>query len=209
MKPLRYTLVADGSSDRTLIPILNWLFDRADIPYQPQFADALPPASDGLRQRVLMALKRYPCDLLLVHRDAENQKFEERITEVQRELSGVEQCYTPIVPVRMTEAWLLSSETAIRQAAGNPRGKMGLNLPAWREWEHKPDPKAILFEALECASGLQGRHLRRFDGYRARHRVAELTDDFSPLEKLPAFIHLRDSLNTFVSEWQKVSEGGG
>lgn len=198
MKVLRYTLVADGSSDRTLIPILNWLLDRADIDYQPQFAGLLPPVRDGLKRRVLVALRQYPCDLLFVHRDAENQKFAERMTEIQRELNGLEIPYTPIVPVRMTEAWLLSSETAIRKAAGNPNGKMELNLPAWREWEQKADPKQILFAALRVAGGRQ----RRFSEHAARHRVAEVTDDFTPLEKLPAFVHLRDSLESFVKEWR-------
>lgn len=202
MKVLRYTLVADGSSDRTLIPILNWLLDRTDIPYQPQFADSLPPVSDGLKQRVLVALRRYPCDLLFVHRDAENQEFAERMAEIHRELLGLDTPYTPIVPVRMTEAWLLSSEAAIRKAADNPNGKVALNLPTWREWEQKTNPKQILFDALRVASGLQGRHQRRFSEHAARHRVAEVTDDFSPLENLSAFAQLQGSLDKFVCEWQ-------
>lgn len=203
MKALRYTLVTDGSSDRTLIPILNWLLDRTGISYQDQFADRLPPVSEGLKKRVLVAIKHYPCDLLLVHRDSESQGFVERIAEIERELVGLEIHYTPIVPVRMTEAWLLSSEAAIRKAAGNPNGKMKLHLPPWREWEQKPDPKQILFDALRLASGLQGRHQRRFHEHAARHRVADLTNDFSPLERLSAFANLRDKIDSFVYEWQK------
>ena len=102
----------------------------------------------------------------------------------------------------MTEAWLLSSETAIRRAAGNPNGKMPLGLPTWREWDQKPNPKQILFDALRNASGLQGRHLSRFREHAARHRVAELTDDFSPLERLPAFAYLRDAVDSFVADWK-------
>ena len=202
MRTLRYTLLTDGSSDRVLIPILNWLLDRADIPYQDQFADRLPPANSGLKRRAATALRLYPCDLLFVHRDGEGQGFDERIGEIQRELAGVDNLYVPIVPVRMTEAWLLSSETAIRRAAGNPNGEMELGLPTWREWDQKPDPKRILFDTLRNASGLQGRHLRRFHEHAARHRVAELTSDFSPLERLPAFACLRDAINSFVADWK-------
>jgi len=203
MRPLRYTLLTDGSSDRVLIPILNWLIDRADIPYQDLFAAPMPPVGNVLKNRVEAALRLYPCDLLFVHRDAENQRFDERIGEIQRELAGVDNHYVPIVPVRMTEAWLLSSESAIRRAAGNPNGEMELGLPTWREWDHKSDPKKILFDALRNASGLQGRHLRRFHEHAARHRVAELTGDFSPLEQLSAFAHLRNNVDLFVADWKR------
>jgi hypothetical protein len=205
MRPLRYTLVADGSSDRVLIPLLNWLLDRADIRYQDQFADRLPSDGNTLKRRAAAALRLYPCDLLFVHRDGEGQGFDERVKEIQRELADANNLYVPIVPVRMTEAWLLSSETAIRRAAGNPNGKMPLGLPTWREWDQKPDPKQILFDALRNASGLQGRHLRRFHEHAVRHRVAELTGDFSPLEKLPAFAHLRDAVDSFVADWKSRS----
>lgn len=202
MRLLRYTLVADGSSDRALIPILNWLIDRADIPYQGEFASHLPAASNGLMQRVLTALRLYPCDLLFVHRDGESQGFQARMAEIQRQLAGLSNPYTSVVPVRMTEAWLLSSETAIRRAAGNPNGKMPLSLPTWQEWDQRPDPKQILFDALRCASGFQGRRLQGFREQAARRRVAELTGDFDQLERLPAFAHLRNDVDLFIARWK-------
>ena len=41
MQQLRYTLMADGSSDRALLPILTWLLRQScgQIPIQPEFAD--------------------------------------------------------------------------------------------------------------------------------------------------------------------------
>jgi hypothetical protein len=206
IKPLRYTLVADGSSDRVLIPILNWLFDQCDISYQPQFADRLPIASRELRQRVIVAIKLYPCDLLFVHRDAEAMPFKERVVEIENKLAGLENPFLSIVPVRMTEAWLLSSEAAIRSAAGNPKGTTPLGLPPWREWETKPDPKGLLFKALRAASELHGRRLRGFSEDRARHRVAELTEDYTLLAHLEAFAELREKLNGFVEEWRDSLE---
>ncbi len=206
MRLLRYTLVADGRSDRALIPILDWLLDQADIPYQGEFADHLPSLANGLRPRVLAARRLYPCDLVFVHRDGESQGFQARLAEIQRELAGLSGPYTPVVPVRMTEAWLLSSETAIRQAAGNPNGKMPLSLPAWQEWDQKPDPKQILFDALRCASGFQGRRLRKFREQAVRHRVAELTANFHALERLPAFAHLRDAVDTFLADWKSRTD---
>jgi len=54
----------------------------------------------------------------------------------------------PAVPVRMTEAWLLFDEAAIRRAAGCPNGSMPLELPSLKTSEDIPDPKTILHEAL-------------------------------------------------------------
>jgi hypothetical protein len=40
--------------------------------------------------------------------------------------------HIPVVPVRMTEAWLLADEFAIRSAPGNPNGTQSLDLPDLR-----------------------------------------------------------------------------
>lgn len=203
MKVLRYTLLADGSSDQTLIPILNWLFDRyhPNISYRSQFAQRFPSVSLALAHRAREAVKYYPCDVLFVHRDAERESYESRVAEIRRGIEGVFSNLVPVVPVRMTEAWLLSDEAAIRRAAGNTGGSMPLNLPSVREWDKKSDPKEILFAALRTASGHTGRKLRTFSPEKERHRVAEITEDFSPLERLPAFAALRDDIAQVVQNF--------
>ncbi len=193
---LRYTLLADGGSDRTLLPLLNWLLEQAhpDVHIQPQFASQVPSAGMSLVQRVQLAMRLYPCDVLFIHRDAEKETMAARIEEIRQQIEATGYTYIPVVPVRMTEAWLLSSEAAIRQAAGNPRGKVPLNLPAPKNWDNLPDPKAILFDALRNASELTGRRLKQFKPEEARHRVAEIPVDFSALLQLPAFATLKDHI---------------
>jgi hypothetical protein len=44
----------------------------------------------------------------------------------------------------MTEAWLLIDEKAIREAAGNPKGRQPLNLPKPSKTEELSDPKETL-----------------------------------------------------------------
>lgn len=197
---LRYTLLADGSSDRTLLPLLNWLLEQSchDIHIQPQFARQVPSTGMSLGHRVQLAMRLYPCDVLFIHRDAEKEAFSARVNEVRTQVETTGHTYIPVVPVRMTEAWLLSSEMAIRQAAGNPKSKISLNLPAPKTWDSLPDPKAVLFEALRNASELTGRRLRQFKPEEVRHRVAEISDDFSPLIKLPAFAALRNDIHRLV-----------
>ena len=72
MRALVFTLLSEGSSDRTLIPILLWtLRQHSESVFQPQWADLrrLPNPPRSLEQRLQAALALYPCDLLFVHRD--------------------------------------------------------------------------------------------------------------------------------------------
>ncbi len=100
----------------------------------------------------------------------------------------------------MTEAWLLFNEQALREAAGNPNGQMNLVLPTTKRLESLPDPKQILRELLEKASGLNRRRLKRFRWSQARQRLAELIDDYSPLEQLLAFRSLKSDLKQVLIE---------
>ena len=90
----------------------------------------------------------------------------------------------------MTEAWLLFDEPAIRLAAGNPNGKNPLNVPDLSIIERIPNPKDVLFGVLREASGLTGRHLKRFNMAESRIRITKLISDFSPLRELSAFKRL-------------------
>jgi len=105
-----------------------------------------------------------------------------------------------VVPVRMTEAWLLADEAAIRKAADYPLGRMDLNLPKVAELERLADPKARLHQTLEEASGYKGRRLRDFSAERAVHRVAELTATFEPVAGLSGFVRFRESLAKSLGE---------
>lgn len=195
------TLLADGSSDRTLIPLLERLLD-AHCPhaYDIQFANPqIPAGRRTLAQRITAALALYPCDLLFVHRDAEKSMPTQRDAEIRLaiEALGPVPSHICIVPVRMTESWLLVDEAAIRRAAGNPQGKMPLGLPAAGRIESLPDAKETLFEALRTASGLAPQRLQRFQPEQVRHRVGELITDLAVLQRLPSFQHLETQVRAF------------
>ncbi|WP_211212543.1 hypothetical protein [Nonomuraea coxensis] len=79
----------------------------------------------------------------------------------------------------MTEAWLLLDERDLRVVAGNPNGRMDLNLPRPKSVETIPDPKAELTEKLALASGLSGRRLAKFRQRFPEHR-RQLLDRINP-----------------------------
>ncbi len=196
MKILRYTLVADGTSDTMLLPIINWViadnFPR--LSYQPQFARDLGNVGHGLQARISTALSLFPCDVLFVHRDAENQSRTSRLNEINDALEGSVNGFVPIIPVRMSESWMLSDIAAIRAAAGNPNGRVRLNIPNKGQWEKISDPKEVLFSALRDATEKVGRQLTKFNPHRQRSRVTELTSDFSELRGLPSFDFFENDL---------------
>lgn len=199
---MRCTLVTDGSSDTVLIPLLRWLFAQITaIPPEIQWADLtfLRQNPRALQDRLTCAVEYYPCELLLVHRDAEKEPPDARYSEIRRAApSGLR--YVGVVPVRMQEAWLLLNEDAIREAAGRPSGREPLGLCGPRDWEQLADPKSTLHNALLTASGTRGRRRQKFSPERAAHRVAELVTDWSPLRQLTAFRRLEEDLRAALQE---------
>lgn len=192
---MRLTFLSDGASDQALLAILRWLLrERSTTSFQLDWADLRrlhrPPSK--LVERVRRALDLYPCNLLVIHRDAEREPMEKRHEEILDATRDIHVPVVSLVPVRMQEAWFLFDEQAIRRAAGCPNGRKPLYLPPIKDAENIPDPKHVLFEALRTASNLSGRRLKQF--YPDVRRLADLMDDFSPLRDLLAFRALEESL---------------
>lgn len=214
MRSVRYTLLGDGSSDRALVPVLDWLIRThlppAVIQEEAQVADLgrlpSPPPLADLPSRIQTAIEFYPCDALFVHRDAEQAGgYAARRTEIERaiEASRTEVICIPVVPVRMTEAWLLFDEPALRAAAGNPGAAVPLHLPttAQRERVHAKHELAAL---LQRAAALTGRRARQFRTADATQRLARLIDDFSPLRQFASFRDLELEIRALCETWRST-----
>lgn len=191
------TLLADGPTDRALFPIIRWLWAQ-HFPQESvklEFADfSATKLADSRKvtDRLQPALELFPCDVLFIHRDAEKAPPERRYEEVAEAISALPPCiarplHVCMVPVRMSEAWMLSDESAIRKAADNPNGRDKLSIPPAAKWESHPDPKQLLHSALSDACGLPARRRQRFNAARAACLVTEFTDDFAPLRRLASF----------------------
>lgn len=155
MEVLEFTLVSEGSSDRVLLPILEWLLgQKAACGVVGTWADLrrLESAPESLAEKVRRAVEEYPCQLLCVHRDADRVTRARRAREIRAALGDMAKppavC---VVPLRMTEAWLLSDEAALRHAAGNPGGRVPLP-------EHRGEPPRPQGRAPPLASGSEWSH---------------------------------------------------
>lgn len=218
MNRLRFTLVAEGSSDRMLLPILHWLLSQhyEDLPLDGEWADLarLPNPPRSLEEKIVRGIQFYPCDLLFIHRDADNKTREERIQEIDQAIERARMTLARssvnypmprcvcVIPVRMSEAWLLFDIDAIRYAASNPNGTMDLQLPALQDVERLPNPKELLYLLLSSASGLSGRALKRFKPQVGVHRIAGYIQDFTPLHRLDAFQVLNSDIQHTCTHWR-------
>jgi hypothetical protein len=183
------TIVGDGGTDRVLGPVIQWAIHRID-----PVVDILEPEFRKRKGGVREFLEHYETGsmLLFVHRDSETLSRAERLEEFRDvERDDV----VPVIPVRMSEAWLLIDGPAIATAAGRPAA--AVTVPPLNQLESLADPKHELEKLLFAAAGNpSGRRLKQFRTSLTSRRVnvASLIDDFSPLESVPSFQKFQEDL---------------
>jgi hypothetical protein len=202
MNTLSFTLLAEGTSDRVLLPIIRWMLLQHHGSYNwiGQLADlnvlSNPPKS--LPERISAATNLFPSDILFVHRDADKSKVENRIEEIHSAFvanEGLESIvWMPVIPVRMTEAWLLISESALRSSVGNLKGRAPLNIPAIKKLEKISNPKLLLEQNLILASEVTGRRKKKFFFPEHRARIPDYIEDWNKLLELPSAKRLYEDI---------------
>jgi hypothetical protein len=200
---IQYTLLTDGPADKALIPILTWLLHQhlPNCAVQASWADLgrVPKLPKTLHEKIQISVRLYPCNLIFVHRDAERLSLLDRKVEVDAAVNRA--CATAVippaiavVPVRMTETWLLLDAQAIREAAGNPNGSVPLNLPQPQDLENVSRPETMLHNLILTATELGAHRRRQFEVNRAVKRISDCVEDFAPLRALPAFSALEQKV---------------
>lgn len=209
----RAIFLADGSSDEPLGEHLEVLCARRDLAVRVTTPDLrrLPrPPGHRVADRLqaILDLGDTP-DILFVHRDAEAQEPAQRVAEIGRavEEAGIAEPWIAVVPVRMTEAWLLLDEQSIREVAGRPNSTVDLGLPPVSGIEAQPDPKSLLDHALEAASGLTGRRQDRFRRRFGQHRrtLLQRLDIDGPVRQLNAWQALESALDELAAKLAATS----
>ena len=118
MSDLTFTLLGEGSSDRALIPILNWTLRQVIVnrAIQALWADLwrLPEKPRALADKIERSVELYPCDLLFVHRDGDDEALQVRVEEINRAAEvvrahGVTLPIVCVVPIRTQEVGCCST----------------------------------------------------------------------------------------------------
>ena len=210
---MRFVLVCEGSSDAPLANHIRRLLvdcgcsdPRGDVFYRGS------RIADKVREAVKQSSE---LDLLFVHRDADNAGAEARLRQIE---AGVREAvgdalpsglrHVAVVPVKMTEAWLLLDEAAIRQVVRKPNGNLPLGLPPSAKVETTPDPKEMLRNALLAAVATRGRRRRKFkqEFPRLRRRLLEDLPVGRHLASLPSWNAFRAATQAALAELACATE---
>ncbi|MFJ8030353.1 hypothetical protein [Streptomyces sp. NPDC096032] len=195
---LRALYLCEGSSDTGLRfhieaiaveagrEILVTVPDLDRLPNKPGHS-----VRDKLRAAQQLSDGGHQYDLVVIHRDSDRHPAEHRRKEIAQAVAEVSPglAHVPVIPVRMLEAWLLLDHAAIREVAGNPNGRVTLELPKAARAEAVGDPKALLKQAIAAASEESGRGLKklqaRFSENRAR--LLQMLDREGPVKQLASW----------------------
>lgn len=148
-------------------------------------------SSDGLCQFGMMTL--------VVHTDADKDTYQERmnnkIIPAQNALNELDDDYckllTPIIPVRMIEAWMLADKELLKSQIGTYKSDTDLGIN--RDPETIADPKHVIEEAIRIAT----EHLPK---RRQRLSISDLyaiigdTVSLTELEKLDSYRKFQDAV---------------
>lgn len=200
MDRISFALLREGTSDDGLVGVLRQLIAEEGAPR----VLGAPRTYGGPVQKKLEELlsEEHPVDLIFVHRDSDSRDSSSRLAEISEAAKrlGVEGATVGVVPVAMTEAWLLCDEQAIRDVVGRSRGTEGLGLPRLSEIERVADPKALLKDACLRASEATGRRrqvvAKSFPRYRAS--LLERLDINGPVSRLDAWRRLRSDIRAVL-----------
>jgi hypothetical protein len=187
--------------------IIKWAIRniKPNLAVNGQFAELgnqrNPPKE--LYHRINAAYEYYPCDVLFIHRDAEKESLEMRVSEIEDHMrkSTAKIPVIFVIPVRMMETWLLINGDAIKKAAGNRKFSGDLDIPSIGNLETIPDPKRLLHDLIYTASEKKGRAKSKLNVHKAVHLVSDNIADFSPLLNVPAFVNFYNSLAKFLKSF--------
>jgi hypothetical protein len=153
----RAALLAEGSSDRGLIGILERLCARRGceelkIDYGDQLLAMHNKVGRAVAPRVAKLLEIDPeYNLLFIHRDADADDPTPRLSEIEQAFEKLAVPHVRVVPIHELEAWLLVDEGALLRQFGKPPKSMSLEIPPLKQIERRARPKELLKAALARA----------------------------------------------------------
>lgn len=208
MLTLVLALYAEGPMDeRFLAVIIQRTVQQIVAARESMVVDVLEPIpvriedTRGQAECVLAAARQTEgYHALVIHADADHptpdRALAERIQPGLRlvQQAGITHHLVPLIPVQMTEAWLLADPEALCQVIGTRMTPAELNLPTQvHQVESDPNPKQTLAQAVQRATAQRGR--------RRKMKVAELygplarTISLERLRSVPAYQQFVDDMS--------------
>ena len=206
-----FVYIGEGPSDEGLIPHLEMLCLEAGAEevtgIAPDFRRLPDSIGHSVADKIRAAMRLEPnANLFFIHRDSDSIDPSPRYSEIAEavETCELQAICVSVIPVQETEAWLLLDEMAIRLVAGNPNGRVQLNLPAPDSVETIARPKVLLKEVLITASGKTGRRLSRFRHDFPIHRrlLLQKLSSQGRVTRLQAWSRMQDDIKDALNSIQ-------
>ncbi|HVB26066.1 MAG TPA: DUF4276 family protein [Ktedonobacteraceae bacterium] len=212
MKKLSLALYSEGSTDQHFLPDVIRRTSRQILARYGQHSlnvqpiDIITFSKVGLKQdECILQAARNAIDyhVLIVHADADHRTNEKAFLErfkpgyvLVQDQENVCKHLVPIIPIQMTEAWMLVDHMALQVAIGTEMTARDLGLPPKAKLvENDSDPKQTLHLMLQKANAHRPR--------RQRHNQASLSTLYSllgreinleRLQQVPSFMQFENDL---------------
>lgn len=177
-------LTTEGTTDvRFLENVVRRTFE--DVAFECQqdvdvYLHVIPSSKIGksfpqyIKETSHLAYEMYSVMSLAVHTDADKDSYEERLANkiepARKELQNLDEdkyckLLTPVIPVRMMEAWMLADKILFKEEIGTDLSDAELGIE--RNPEMMADPKNVIENAIRIATN-------RLPKRRSRPTIAEL-----------------------------------
>jgi hypothetical protein len=165
-------LLCEGTTDeRFLLSVIKRTFDEVALEcasqlevYDPELVDGKGLPFVAMVQQAATSAQEHGIMVLCVHTDADSADdrtaFEFKINPAFSAVVGPQYCeaLVAVVPIRMTEAWMLADAELLREEIDPVGHGAELVLPARPESEH--DPKETITELIRLALASRSRRQR-------------------------------------------------
>jgi len=216
MRTLAVGLYAEGPTDFDFYaPVLTRLSEKLILStgrHPVRVADVVSlPGRPSLKD-FAVTVEEYagPCNLIVIHTDGAGDPERARAERIEPWFLSINERrvrdqLVEVVPVRETEAWMLSDIDALNAVFGTARTKAQFGLPnRTREVEQIANPKALLRQIHETVVGRRG--ARKF-GTRSLYPRLGQEISFDELGKVPAFAHFRESFEAALARLSFLGRG--
>lgn len=217
--PIYVALTVEGTTDtRFLESLLYLVFQELALNHVKEDVDCVVSVlgrydksrgfSNGVIKASKDAMAEFGATALAVHTDADKMTYDERrttnFTNVFREiktLSASDYCkiITPVIPVKMIEAWMLADCDLIRQELGTSLTNAQLGIDG--DPEKFADPKAKIESAIRKASQ-NATHKKPVKGVTIDdlYQIVGMKISLNSLEQLSSFRKFEQEILTSFSE---------
>ena len=174
--------------------------------YPPEY---LRKKGENFVEQVVNIVKKYPYfHVICIHSDADSPDIEDRLkNNFEPVFAAVEEfgndvCknLVTIIPVQMTEAWMLADLDLLKEKIGTSKSNRDLGLPnRIKSVENLADPKAVIKEALRVAQLDQPRRRKKL---KISQLYSPLSQELSieKLMQLPSFRYFMENIRSSLKK---------